>query len=100
MRRLTVSVITFCLLRAATLEASPLAAASAGRGTVQQLFMPAPSLRDPHRIVRVYLPPSYSTPEAAHRRYPVVYMLHGWPGSENCVESRPPTWPRRSRPCP
>jgi enterochelin esterase-like enzyme len=44
--------------------------------------MPAPSLGDPHRAVRVYLPPSYFRPEAAGRRYPAVYLLHGWPGSE------------------
>ncbi|HEY3215796.1 MAG TPA: alpha/beta hydrolase-fold protein [Candidatus Eisenbacteria bacterium] len=54
---------------------------SAG-GTVQHLTMAAPSLGDPHRAVQVYLPPSYFRPEAASRRYPAVYLLHGWPGSE------------------
>lgn len=29
----------------------------------------------------VYLPPSYHTPQAHSRRYPVLYLLHGSPGS-------------------
>jgi enterochelin esterase-like enzyme len=51
-------------------------------GTVQRVTMPAPALHDPHRTVRVYLPPSYFRPEAAARRYPVVYLLNGSPGSD------------------
>ena len=51
-------------------------------GSLQRLTMPAPSLGDPSRTVRVYLPPSYDRPEAARRRYPTVYLLHGWPGSD------------------
>jgi S-formylglutathione hydrolase FrmB len=51
------------------------------RGTVLKLEMPAPSLGKAKRHVRVYLPPSYSD-TLARRRYPVVYLLHGWPGSE------------------
>jgi len=58
-----------------------LAAAVAG-GTVQRLTLSAPSLGDHHRNVRVYLPPSYYRPEARTRRYPVVFLLHGWPGGE------------------
>ena len=30
----------------------------------------------------MYLPASYDTPQAASRRYPVVYLLHGWPGGD------------------
>jgi enterochelin esterase-like enzyme len=52
------------------------------KGTVQRLRMAAPSVGDSARTVRVYLPPSYSRPDAAERSYPVVYMLHGWPGSD------------------
>jgi enterochelin esterase-like enzyme len=33
----------------------------------------------------VYLPPGYQLPSAAARRYPVIYLLHGDPGS-------PPDW--------
>ena len=40
----------------------------------------APSLGDSARSVRVYLPPSYDTPDARERRYPLIVMLHGWPG--------------------
>jgi enterochelin esterase-like enzyme len=56
--------------------------AVAGTGTVQRLTMPAPSLQQENRDVRVYLPPSYFQPEAAARRYPVLYLLHGWPGTD------------------
>lgn len=31
----------------------------------------------------VYLPPSYNTPEGKTRRYPVLYLLHGSPGSDH-----------------
>jgi putative tributyrin esterase len=34
------------------------------------------------RSVRVYLPPSYDRPGSATRRYPVIYLLHGWPGGD------------------
>lgn len=54
----------------------------ASAGTVQRLQMEAPSVGDRWRTVRVYLPPSYFRAEAASRAYPVVYMLHGWPGSD------------------
>ncbi|MEV4708540.1 alpha/beta hydrolase-fold protein [Actinoplanes sp. NPDC049316] len=36
----------------------------------------------------VYLPAAYDTPEGAGRRFPVIEMLHGYPGS-------PSTWVRR-----
>ena len=52
------------------------------QGTIERLRMPAPSVGDDARSVRVYLPPSYRRPESAQRRYPVVYMLHGWPGGD------------------
>ena len=52
------------------------------QGTVERLAMSAPALHARHRTVRVYLPPSYFRPEAATRRYPVIYLLHGWPGSD------------------
>ena len=59
-----------------------LLAAAVSQGAVQRLEMPAPSLHQAKRDVRVYLPPSYGRPKAAARRYPVLYLLHGWPGSE------------------
>jgi S-formylglutathione hydrolase FrmB len=63
-------------------RASAKAPANGSKGTVLKLHMNAPSVEDSARTVRIYLPPSYSLPEASSRRYPVIYMLHGWPGSE------------------
>lgn len=60
----------------------PLVAGAQGRGVIHRVEVPAPSLvgnrmgDSPTRLVSVYLPPSYST--HPHRRYPVVYLLHGF----------------------
>ena len=51
-------------------------------GVLLRLRMRAPSLGGAERRVQVYLPPSYSAPDSSGRAYPVVYLLHGWPGSE------------------
>jgi S-formylglutathione hydrolase FrmB len=67
-----------------------LLAATLAHGTVLRLEMPAPSLHVEKRDVRVYLPPSYNLPESSARRYPVLYLLHGWPGSEG-------NWPGSGR---
>ena len=40
-----------------------------------------PADRIPRAGNWVYLPPGYSDPANAHRRYPVVYLVHGWPGT-------------------
>jgi enterochelin esterase-like enzyme len=58
-------------------------AAKGIQGTVLHEHVPSGEPGDSTRSVRVWLPPSYFTPEAAQRRYPVVYLLHGWPGSDN-----------------
>ncbi len=58
----------------------PFAAGADSGGRVFKTTMPAPSLGQPRRNVLVYLPPSYDLPAAASRRYPVVYLLHGFPG--------------------
>ena len=51
-------------------------------GTLERVQVPGPSLEGnlegdaPDRCISVYLPPSYhASPE---RRYPVVYVLHGY----------------------
>ncbi len=60
-------------------------AAAAQQGTVVETTVDCPSLRgnlvgDPtRRPVAVYLPPSYREQKA--RRYPAVYLLHGYQGS-------------------
>jgi putative tributyrin esterase len=63
-----------CALVLATALAVP-------QGGVQRFSVWSPTLGGT-RTIRVYLPPSYGRPEAAQRRYPVVYLLHGWPGSD------------------
>jgi enterochelin esterase-like enzyme len=56
-------------------------------GSVERIKVPAPALAGnlqgnaTERDVVVYLPPSYG--QDSSRRYPVVYLLHGWlPGAE------------------
>ena len=51
-------------------------------GTILHVSVPAPSLRGTRRSVRVYLPPSYRDADATGRRYPLVVLLHGWPGGD------------------
>jgi enterochelin esterase-like enzyme len=54
-----------------------------GGGTgsqVVQVVIGAPTLDVPARAAYVYLPPGYHSPANASRRYPVVYLLHGYPG--------------------
>jgi enterochelin esterase-like enzyme len=66
------------------------AAAQDGQGRIDMLTFPAPSMNQGARSVRVYLPPGYDRPAAAARRYPVVYLLHGWPGGDG-------NWPGHGR---
>lgn len=57
-------------------------------GALRSYSIAAPSLHDDSRTVRIYLPPSYLQPDHATTRYPTVYLLHGWPGSDgNWVKS-------------
>lgn len=44
---------------------------------------PSPALEGQQRQVVIYLPPSYNDPLNIDRRYPVLYVLHGTPGSPN-----------------
>jgi putative tributyrin esterase len=63
---------------------------SVPQGRILQLHIAAPSLHETSRSVRVYLPPSYSRPDAGSHRYPTVYLLHGWPGGAG-------NWPGHGR---
>ena len=56
------------------------APAPIAHGRVVPMHFPAPTLGLAVRDAIVYLPPSYDTPAAHARRYPVVYLLHGGPG--------------------
>ena len=58
------------------------AAAAAARGTVLHVYIAAPSLHRDGQSVRVYLPPSYRDADSSARRYPLLILLHGWPGGD------------------
>jgi len=47
-------------------------------GTLQRLLVPSPALGGRRQEAYVYLPSGYG--RNAHRRYPVLYLLHGFPG--------------------
>src|SRR5512143_1209825 len=83
--RLSVLALALAASAASTAGADP-----ARHGRVVQTTFPAPSMGDSTRSVRVYLPPGYDRPEAAGRRYPVVVLLHGWPGGDG-------NWPGHGR---
>src|SRR3954468_21567348 len=61
-------------------------------GTVERITVPGKSLEgnlegdSPDRVVLVYLPPSYAGDQA--RRFPVVYLLHGYGGTETTFTER------------
>ena len=63
-----------------------------GPGTVEKIAVHGKALEgnlegdSPDRDVTVYLPPSYKADES--RRYPVVYLLHGYGGRENTFIDR------------
>jgi hypothetical protein len=57
---------------------------SAGVGTgslLVRIRVDGASLGMADKPAYVYLPPGYTTRAAEHRRYPVVYLIHGSPGS-------------------
>lgn len=66
------------------------AGADARHGGIRPMHMISAALHGASRSVRVYLPPSYDRPESAGRRYPVLLLLHGWPGGDG-------NWPGRGR---
>ena len=48
------------------------------RGTSTRFYVASPALGGRRQPVDVYLPPGYAA--HPHRRYPVTYLLHGFPG--------------------
>jgi S-formylglutathione hydrolase FrmB len=76
------AVLLVLSLAAAIAHGAAFTPAAIPRGKVLRFDPPAPTLAQSRRTVRVYLPPSYSDPSSSRRRYPVVFMLHGWPGSD------------------
>ena len=51
-----------------------------GPGSLLQLPIPDPALGVPDGTTYVYLPAGYAQQAAAGARYPVVYLIHGYPG--------------------
>lgn len=49
-------------------------------GRVETGTLVSEALRGARRPYYIYLPPGYDLPAFRHRRYPVVYLLHGAPG--------------------
>jgi len=47
------------------------------KGTARRLYVASPALGGRRQAVDVYLPPGYAS---STRRYPVFYLLHGFPG--------------------
>jgi len=50
-------------------------------GTLERVALRSAALKGAVRDLVVYLPPSYFQPRAACWRYPVAYLLDGWPAS-------------------
>jgi enterochelin esterase-like enzyme len=65
----------------ALLGSLPGASPGAGGSRVVRIVIDAPWLRMRPTSALVYLPPGYDTRSARSRRYPVVYLLHGYPGA-------------------
>jgi enterochelin esterase-like enzyme len=59
---------------------SGLGVATGGSSHVLTLKIGAPRLDVPPSTAYVYLPPGYGDRANSRRRYPVVYLLHGYPG--------------------
>lgn len=51
-------------------------------GTIVADSIVSPALKGQKKPFMVYLPPSYNTPQGQTKRYPVLYLLHGAPGSD------------------
>ena len=51
-------------------------------GTIVADSLVSPALKGQKKPFMVYLPPSYNTPQGRTKRYPVLYLLHGSPGSD------------------
>lgn len=90
-------VVVLCIAAATGLLAQgrggpPAGTTGAGTGTVQIITVHGKALEgnlegdSPDREVAVYLPPTYASESA--RRYPVVYLLHGYGGRHDTFTGR------------
>ena len=84
------------MLRTLLLSALAAGALFAQGGSMERIKVHGKSLEgnlegdSPDRDVSIYLPPSYKT--ATSRRYPVIYMLHGFTDSEELWFGWKPHW--------
>jgi enterochelin esterase-like enzyme len=73
-------------------QGGPAAATQGAKGTIEKITVHGQSLEgnlegdSPDREATVYLPPAYATDQT--RRFPVVYLLHGYGGREDTFTSR------------
>lgn len=65
-------------------EASVYLARDVPHGTVHSVWYDSPTLKSNRRL-QIYLPPGY---ERSNENYPVLYLLHGGGGDEECWLSR------------
>src|SRR5258707_15721888 len=95
-RRLGNKIMRIKLIGAAVLLTSLLQAESP-KGTFERVKVHGKALEgnlegdSPDRDVSIYLPPSYATDKS--RRYPVIYLLHGYGGRDDTFNGRPATLP-------
>src|SRR6185503_16429161 len=72
--------------------AGPGIGAGGGTGTLEHITVHGKALEgnlegdSPDRDVTVYLPPSYARDQ--NRRYPVIYLLHGYGGRDDTFTAR------------
>lgn len=96
---LTIVALTAALVQATEAQVPPPAAPKppSRANAVEHIKVHGQSLEgnlegdSPDRDVAVYLPPSYSTDRT--RRYPVVYLLHGYGGTDSTFNGRLATLP-------
>src|SRR5258708_1549259 len=95
---LTLVALTALLAQAPAAPAVPAAPKPPSRATaVERIKIHGKSLEgnlegdSPDRDVTIYLPPSYATDKS--RRYPVIYLLHGYGGRDDTFNGRLATLP-------
>lgn len=80
LRSMSVTAIGVTCLSVVFPNCAPVSAAPS-TGTVLSVVIPAPSLHGSRKAM-VYLPPGYGAPANRARRYPVLYLYSGSPGSQ------------------
>jgi S-formylglutathione hydrolase FrmB len=89
---LAVAVGAAAMMQAQGRGGGPAAAAAPRVGTVERITVHGKALEgnlegdSPDRDVTVYLPPTYAVDQ--NRRYPVVYLLHGYGGRDDTFTAR------------